>query len=95
MVPMRTQNMAIGLNLYLGSQFICFVSFWVSYCGWSYARQTQIYFYFLVPFFLPDRITPLLSLSLSLSKCLLSFPSAVPRIANPFSLLSSPIYRLG
>ena len=85
MVPMRTQNMAIGLNLYLGSQFICFVSFWVSYCGWSYARQTQIYFYFLVPFFLPDRITPLLSLSLSLSLSVYSlFLVLFPELPTPF-----------
>ena len=33
--------MAIGLNLYLGSQSICFVGFWVSYCGWSYARLLE------------------------------------------------------
>ena len=25
---MRTQNIAIGLNLYLGSQFFCIVGFW-------------------------------------------------------------------
>ena len=55
--------MAIGFNLYLGSQSICFVGFWVSYYGWSYVQQTQIYFYFLVPFSLPNRITHLLSLS--------------------------------
>ena len=55
--------MAIGFNLYLGSQSICFVGFWVSYCEWSYAQQTQIYFYFLAPFSLPNRIAPLLSLS--------------------------------
>ena len=40
-------------------------------------------------------LTESLLYSLSLSKCLLSFPSALPRIANPFSSLSSPIYRLG
>ena len=56
--------MAIGLNLYLGSQSICFAGFWVSYYGCSYARQTQIYFCFLVPFSLPNGITPLLSLSI-------------------------------
>ena len=33
--------MAIGLNLYLGSQSICFVGFWVSYCGWSCAWQPE------------------------------------------------------
>ena len=55
--------MAIGLNLYLGSQSICFVGFWVSYCGWSYARQAQIHFYFLTPFSIPNIITSLLSLS--------------------------------
>ena len=37
----RTQSMAIGLNLYLGSQSICFVRIWVSYCEWSYAWQPE------------------------------------------------------
>ena len=55
--------MAIGPNLYLDSQSICFVGFWVSYCGWSYARQAQIYLCFLTPSSIPNRITHLLSLS--------------------------------
>ena len=29
--------MAVGPNFYLGSQSICFMGFWVSYCGWFYA----------------------------------------------------------
>ena len=79
--------MAIGLNLYLGSQSICFVGFWVSYYGWSYARQTQIYFYFLAPFSLPNGITPLLSLSIY---CL--FLVLFSELPTPFSSFSSLIY---
>ena len=71
--------MAIGLNLYLGSQSICFVGVWVSYCGWSYARQAQIYFCFLTPFFIPNRVTPLLPLSVY-SLFLVLFP----KLPNPF-----------
>jgi len=42
MVPiMGTKRMAIGPNLYLGLQPICFVGFWVSYCGWFYTQQPE------------------------------------------------------
>ena len=54
----------VGLGSYLGSQSICFVGFWISYCEWSYARQAQICFYFLTPFTLPHWITLLFSLSI-------------------------------
>ena len=53
----------VVLDSYLGSQSICFVGFWISYYGWSYARQAQICFYFLTHFILPHSITYLLSLS--------------------------------
>ena len=76
--------MAIGLNLHLGSHSICFVGFWVSYWGGSYAQQTQIYFYFLTPFSLPNRITPLLSLSVY-SLFLVLFPELLTPF--PYSLL--------
>ena len=38
---MGTHHMIIGPNIYLDSQSICFVGFWVSYCGWTYARQPE------------------------------------------------------
>ena len=38
---MGTHRMIIGPNIYLDSQSICFVVFWVSYYGWSYARQPE------------------------------------------------------
>ena len=81
--------MAIGHNLYLGSQSICFVGFWVFYCGWFYTWQTQIYLYFLTTFSLPNRITPLLFLSV----CSL-FLVLFPELTTPHSSLSSLIYSL-
>ena len=82
--------MAIGLNLFLGSQSICFVGFCVSYCGWFYARHTQIHSYLPKPIFLPHKITPLLSLSV-----LLFFLVFFPKLPTPFSSFSPPIYRRG
>ena len=82
--------MAIGLNLFLGSQSICFVGFCVSYCGWFYARHTQIHSYLPKPIFLPHKITHLLSLSV-----LLFFLVFFPKLPTPFSSFSPPIYRRG
>ena len=80
--------MVNGLDLYVGSQSICFMGFCVSYYGWSYARQTQIQFYFLKPFSFPHRIAPLLPLSVCFLLLIL-FPE-LPTI--PLFSFSSLIY---
>ena len=73
--------MTIGLNFYMGSQSICFVGFWVSYCGWSYARQPE---YTPVYSNLSLYLTELLSLIVTAF-----FPlNLLSRIANPIFLIS-------
>ena len=55
-----TQNMAVGFNLYLGSQSICIVGFGFPTMGGP-MLETQVHSFFLKPFSLPHRVAPLLS----------------------------------
>ena len=82
---MHTQCMAIGLNLYLGSQSICFMGFWISYCGWSYAWQPEYTHVYSNP-------SLYLTESLSLLERLLFFLNVLPKIANPIFSFNPSIY---
>ena len=70
--------MTVGLNSCLGLQSICFMGFWISYYGWSYARQALICLFFLTPFTLPHRIT-----LFAFFEYLLYFPSILSSFFQP------------
>ena len=77
--------MAVGPNFYLSSQSICFVGFWVSYCGWFYTWQTWICSY--VPKYSSQ------SYSFTISKCFLSFLVFSPELPPLLLILVSYLER--
>ena len=88
---MRTQNIwLLGLTSIWAHNLFVLWAFEFSIVGAPmFGRPKYTYISLHLSLFLIE------SLFCSLSKCLLSFPSALPRISNPFSSFSLPIYRLG